>query len=89
MGYFSQNNPIVYQKIEGLDELNIPVVCYLHKPQTLLKEKLQFCKVNKVDLLLDSQSTYKRHGEIAETKSIRSWFTATPRLYYPRKIEKK
>ena len=89
LGYFSQNNSSVYQKIEGLDELNIPVVCYLHKPQTLLEEKLQFCKINKVDLLLDSQSTYRRHGEIAETKSIRSWFTATPKLYYPREVEEK
>lgn len=89
LGYFSQNNPRVYQKISGLSELDIPVVAMLHKPQTMLSEKLQFCKINKVDLLLDSQSTYKRHGEIVETKSIRSWFTATPKLYYPREIEKK
>lgn len=59
LGYFAQGNPGVYGKIVGLDNINIPVVCMLHKPQSLLSEKLHFCKINKADLLLDSQSTYK------------------------------
>ena len=88
LGYFAQGSPTVYGKITGLDEIKIPVVCMLHKPQSLLSEKLQFCKMNKVDLLLDSQSTYKKHGERAETRSIRSWFTANPEIYYPRDVSK-
>ena len=88
LGYFAQGNPGVYGKIVGLDNINIPVVCMLHKPQSLLSEKLHFCKINKADLLLDSQSTYKKHGEVAETKSIRSWFTASPQIFHPRDVPK-
>ena len=84
MGYFSRLGKEAYRKIEGLSDLKIPVVCYLHKPQKMLEEKLNFFKINNIDLLLDSQSTHKKHGEIAETKSYRAWFTATPEIYHPR-----
>jgi len=88
LGYFAQSNPQVYRKIPGLSELSIPVVAMLHKPQNLLAEKLEFCKINNMDLLLDSQSTYKKHGEIAGIKATRSWFTATPNVYHPRDVKK-
>ena len=88
LGYFAQGTAAAFQEIPGLSELEIPVVGMLHKPQTLLQEKLDFCKVNKIDLLLDSQSTYVRHGQIANCRSIRSWFTACPSVYYPRDVDK-
>jgi len=89
LGYFARTDTLAYQKINGLSDISIPTVCMLHKPQTMLEEKLNFCKINKIDLLLDSQCTYKKHGEIANTRSIRSWFTATPKIYHPRDVEKK
>ena len=45
MGYFSRLGKEAYRKIEGLSDLKIPVVCYLHKPQKMLKEKLNFFKI--------------------------------------------
>ena len=89
LGYFAQNHPNFFNKTEGLDKLSVPVVCMMHKPQSMLKQKLDFCKMNNVDLIVDSQSTYIKYGQLAETKSIRSWFTATPNLYHPRSCQKK
>ncbi len=80
LGYFTQTNPNAYKKIDGLSEVNVPVVAMLHKPQTMLSEKLEFCKVNKIDILLDPHITYKEHDEFIGSKSIRFWFTATPKI---------
>ena len=88
LGYFTQNNPEAYKKIDGLSEVNIPVVAMLHKPQTMLKEKLSFLKENKIDILLDPHITYKEHGLFTGSKAIRFWFTANPDVYCPRPVHK-
>ena len=87
LGYFAQRNSAAYKELKGLKEVKIPVVCLLHKPQTMLKEKLYFCKVNRVSLLVDSQITYNQFAELLETPPIRIWFTADPAVYYPRPVE--
>ena len=87
LGYFALRDPTAYKELKGLKEVDIPVVCLLHKPQTLLKEKLSFCKVNNIDLLVDSQITYKQFAELLGTPPIRIWFSATPEIYYPRDVE--
>lgn len=89
LGYFTQNNPSVYRKIEGLAECKVPVVCMLHKPQTMIQEKLEFCRLNKIDILMDTNITYKEYGDFVGAESIRFWFTADPGVYYPRPVEKK
>ena len=88
LGYFAQSDAIFYNKIKDLDEIDTPVVCMLHKPQNMLKEKLNFCKVNNVDLILDSQSTHKEFQKITGIKTVRSPFTATPRHFFPRAVPK-
>lgn len=88
LGYFAQRNASAYGKIAGLDTCNTPVVCLLHKAQTMLKEKLSFCKINKIDLLAYHHITYKKYQELLEIKSTRIWFSATPEIFYDRKIDK-
>jgi len=83
LGYFAQSNLSNYQKIQGLAELNIPVVCMLHKPQNMLEQKVSFCKLNKVDILLDY--FHNKDTDIAK-KVVRSWFTATPKNFHPRAL---
>ena len=89
LGYFTQNFSQAYQKIVGLDRIKVPVVCLIHKPQIMIEEKLNFCKINNVDLICDSQCTYEKFGEITGIKTIRLPFTATPKHYYPRDTIKK
>ena len=89
LGYFAQSHPDFYKIIEGLNTVNIPVVCMIHKPQTMLNQKLDFCEFNQVDLIVDSQWTCKEFQAKTGIKSIRLPFTAAPRLFYPREVQKK
>jgi len=88
LGYFTQTNPDCYKEIKGLKDLDIPVVCMLHKPQTMLEQKLEFCKINNIDILLDPHITYKEHGKYINSEAIRFWFTAKPEIYHPRNVDK-
>lgn len=87
-GYFTQSDKRAYSKIEGLAESNVPVVCMIYKPQTLLDEKLQFCKINNIDLIIDSHSTYKEFQKNTGIRSVRLPFSATPKNFYPRDVNK-
>ena len=88
LGYFAQKEPSVFQEIPGLKELNIPKIAYFNKPQTLLEEKLNFCKVNGFDLFVDSQVTHKEYGKAANCESIMLPFVASEKIFYPREVEK-
>lgn len=88
LGYFAQGHPSAWRKINGLAELEIPTVALLHKPQTMLEEKLNFCKINKINILADAHCTYKEFGRRVGAKSFRSWFTASPEVFCPRETEK-
>jgi hypothetical protein len=83
LGYFAQSNPTAFNKIPGLAESQMPVVCMLHKPQNMLKEKLFFCSENKIDILLDY---FDNSDKKVAKRSIRSWFTASPETFHPRDI---
>lgn len=87
-GYFTQGDKTAYGKIEGLAEIEIPVVCMVYKPQTLLEEKLEFCKTNNVNLIVDSHSTYKDFEKITGIRAIRLPFSATPKYFHARDVEK-
>lgn len=89
LGYFAQGNSFFYKKFENLKNTNLPVVCMIHKPQLMLNEKLEFCKINNVDLIVDSQFSYKEYEKLTGIKSIRLPFTATSKIFYPRNVEKK
>jgi len=83
LGYFTQTSSHAFKKIEGLSQLSIPIVGMLHKPQTMLSEKLMFCKENDMDILLDYFGNSQ--AQVAK-KSIKSWFTASPKYFHTRPI---
>tara|TARA_B100000212_G_scaffold170264_1_gene128048 strand:- start:537 stop:1487 length:951 start_codon:yes stop_codon:yes gene_type:complete len=89
LGYFAQRDLTAYNEIQGLKECKVPTIAMLHKQQILLKEKLKFCKTNKIDMLFNPHITYKKFGQILNIKSSRFWFSADPNIFYDRKIEKK
>mgnify|MGYP003110357827 CR=1 FL=1 len=88
LGYFAQRDPRAYSEIKNLKNCSIPVVCMLHKQQIMLKEKLLFCKLNNIDLLVNAHITYKEYGKLLNTDSTRFWFSATPEIFYDREIDK-
>jgi hypothetical protein len=84
LGYFANGSLQWFGKIEGLSEIKVPVIAMIHKPQTLLKEKLEFCKINRFNLIVDSQCTFKEFEKITGIKSIKLPMTASPNNFYPR-----
>jgi len=88
LGYFAQKDINCFSEIGGMKELNIPKVAYFHKPQTMLNEKLNFCKINGFDLFVDSQVTHKEHGKLSNCESIRLPFVASEKEFYPRDVSK-
>ena len=88
LGYFARKDMASYSKISGLSKLKIPKVAFIHKHQTMLEEKLNFCKINNFDLILDSQITYNEYAKLAGTDGLRIWFSANPKIYRPRQLKK-
>ena len=84
VGYFAHGDAKWFGKVEGLAEINIPIICMLHKPQSMLEKKIEFCKINNVNLIVDSQCTYKEFELITGIPAIRIPFTATPKYFIPR-----
>ncbi len=88
LGYFAQKDSNVFKQIPGLKELSIPKVAHFSKPQTLLREKLEFCNVNNFDLFVDSNNTCKSYSKIANCVPMRLPYVASAEQFYPRPVEK-
>ena len=88
LGYFAVQDPVWFGKVEGLSELDIPVVAMLHKPQHLLQEKLNFCRLNKIDFLFYPDITCKEYATQVGAHPIKTWHTADPNIFHPREVEK-
>ena len=86
LGYFAQRNGSAYGHIPGLEELKVPVVCMLHKPQVMLEQKLSFFKTNNVDLIADVNISYKKFQEVLGIKTTRIWLSASPTVYHERDV---
>ena len=94
LGYFTQNDPktkwlqSVYGEFTSLKNCTIPKVCLLHKPQNNLQSKLMFCQLNNIDILCDHHLTYRDTSKEFAKKTLRFWFSASPKHFYPQDIEK-
>lgn len=88
LGYFAIQDPSWFGKVEGLSELNIPTVAMLHKPQHLLQEKLDFCRVNKIDILFYPDITCEEYAAQVGAHPIKTWHTADPNIFCPRELQK-
>jgi spore maturation protein CgeB len=88
LGYFAVQNPVWFGKVEGLPESDIPVIAMLHKPQHLLEEKLNFCRLNKIDILFYPDITCNEYAAQVGAHPIKTWHTADPGIFHPRNVEK-
>lgn len=88
LGYFTQTDLSYYAEQKGLKESNIVKVSMLHKLGHNLQNKVQFCKDNNFDLIMDPHITYKEHATQSGCESFRFWFNADPKIFHPREINK-
>jgi len=77
-----------FGKISGIEKLNIPIVCQIFKPQNFLKEKLDFCKINGINLILTSIPYYKDYQEITGIITKRFCYAANSAVFKDRKLNK-
>mgnify|MGYP003126009080 CR=1 FL=1 len=71
-----------------INNLNIPTACFLYKPQNDLDKKLDFCKINDIDLIYTPIPTYQEYEDITGVKTILFPFGFDPNFFKPRNIEK-
>lgn len=74
-----------FGKIKNLD---VPTICFLYKPQDDMEHKLDFCKINDIDLIYTPIPTYQEYEEITGVKTILFPFGFDPVYFRPRSIEK-
>ena len=87
LGYFASTNNI-FHKISNIDRLQAKIVCFIHKETTMLKEKLNFCIMNNVDLVIHSQFHYKKFEELMKIPTRKLMFAANPDIYRPMDLER-
>ena len=73
---------------DKIKNLNCPTACFLFKPQDDLEHKLNFCKINNIDLIYTPVPTYYDYEEITGVKTILFPYGFDPAIFKPRKIEK-
>jgi len=82
LGWFNHKS---YKKIENI---NIPSVCMLFKPQNSLDEKLNFCTNNNIDVILTPIPQYKKYEEKTGIRTILFPYGFDPKVFANRKIKK-
>jgi len=87
LGWFA-NTTNVFHKIKDIDKIDARMVCFIHKETTMLKEKLNFCILNGVDLVVHSQFHYKKFEELMSIPTRKLMFAADPEIYYHRDLER-
>ena len=87
LGWMAQNDASVYGKIVGLRKFGVPVVVLLHKPQTLLSNKLKFCRDN-ADLLVYAQVESEEYGRVANVPFLWSWHAGDHKVFFDRGAKK-
>ena len=75
-----------FKKIKNLD---CPSICFIFKPSVNLKEKLEFCKINQIDLILTPHSQFEDFSIMADTPAKLFPYGFDPSIFKPRNVEKK
>jgi len=82
LGWFNHK---YFNKIQGLD---YPSACVLFKPQNELKEKLDFCKINSIDVLLTPNPDFAGYENITGVKSMLFPYGFDADTFYDRGLKK-
>ena len=75
-----------FKKIKNLE---CPSICFIFKPSINLREKLEFCKINQVDLILTPHSQFEDFSRIANIPTKLFPYGFDPSIFKPRNLEKK
>ena len=71
----------LFNKIKNIE--SVKSICILFKPQNNLKDKYDFCRINKIDLILSSLPWYTEIEKATGIKTKRFCFAADPEIFKP------
>ena len=87
MGWFALKDDVFSRDLQ-LDQVDIPTMGYLFKPQNFLKEKLDFLKTNKFDEIVTSVPLTTHYSESTGISCKLLPQASDPTLFYDRGEEK-
>ena len=74
-----------FKKIKNLDLFKI---CYLFKPSVDFENKINFLKVNEIDLVITPHIFFNELEKILNTRIVLFPYGFDPNIFYPRNLEK-
>ena len=78
LGFFSAG---YYGSVNNID---VPTACVIFKPQDKLKEKLNFCMINGVDLILTPNHQYREYSKLTGIRAELIPYGFEPEYFYNR-----
>jgi len=85
LGWFAGKN---FCKIINTENIKIPIVCYIYKPQNFINKKLNFCKINNAKLIVTSLPDYKNYEKITGIHSERFFQSGDNNIFIDRNLDK-
>ena len=83
LGWFS------HKYFGKIDNIKVPTICYLFKPQNDLAEKLDFCKINNIDTIITPVPASREYEKITGVPTKLFPYGFDPKVFYRRGNEKK
>ena len=89
LGWFAQESYAYYSKISGIESLNIPIICNIHKVANQTQIKFNFFKQNNISLILMSPGMVNKFKKIQPNIKFELFpYAAHPESFYDRSLEK-
>lgn len=74
---------------DKIDNIDVPSVCFLFKPQNDLEKKLKFCKINNIDLILTPAPDYQQYEQKSGVRTELFPYGFDPALFKKKNVAKK
>ena len=78
-----------HKYFDKINNLDIPSACFIFKPAVDLKKKIDFCKINQIDLILTPHNQFEKFSEMAGIPAKLFPYGFDPNIFKPRNLEKK
>ena len=77
-----------HKYFDKIRNLNIPSVCFLFKPDSNLEQKIEFCKINQINLILTPCQQVDIFSNLANIPAKLFPYGFDPVIFKPRNLEK-
>ena len=78
-----------HKYFDKINNLDVPSVCFIFKPAADLQKKIDFCKINQIDLILTPHNQFEKFSEMAGIPAKLFPYGFDPNIFKPRNLEKK